>query len=59
MTRQRTLSAMVAVMLGTSLTGHAWSALTQTAPTPQERVAALKQSLAESQARSTNGSKRR
>ncbi len=51
MTRQGTLSAMVAVMLGTSLTGHALSALPQAAPTPQERVAALKQSLAESQAR--------
>jgi len=51
MTRQGTLSAIVAVMLGTSLTGHGVSVLAQAAPTPQERVAALKQSLAESQAR--------
>jgi len=51
MTRQATLFAIVAVMVGTSLTGHALSARTQAAPTPQERVAALKQSLAEGQAR--------
>lgn len=51
MTRQGALSAIAAAVLSTSLTGHGLSAAFQAAPTPQERVAALKQSLQESQAR--------